>query len=223
MLQVLACGQIGAFAPSWNALSIRASPATHHPLPSTGGILPRFKDVIPASTVSQLLGKDAEMKKALHSLSKVVLRQGSQVRAFLKWNSWRGPTCYILLKDHTSFLCPWPKCLNLGLTFPSPRPPLGYLAISGGILGASQVPQWYRIHCQGKRRKRCGFDPWITKIHLEGEMTTHFHRKFHGKKSLAGCGPRGLKESDTTELTLKWKNKNKRHFWSSQSGQITGI
>lgn len=174
MLQVLACGQIGAFAPSWNPLSIKVPPATHHPLPRTGGILPRFKDVIPASTVSQLLGKDAEMKKALHSLSKVVLRQGSQVRAFLKWNSWRGPTCYILLKDHTSFLCPWPKCLNLGLTFPSPRPPLGYLAISGGILGASQVPQWYRIHCQGKRRKRCGFDPWITKIHLEGEMSICF-------------------------------------------------
>ena len=91
MLQVLACGQRGAFAPSWNPLSIRVPPATHHPLPSTGGILPRFKDVIPASTVSQLLREDTEIKKALHSLSKVVLRQGSQVRAFLKWNSWRGP------------------------------------------------------------------------------------------------------------------------------------
>ena len=115
MLQVLACGQIGAFAPSWNPLSIRVPPATHHPLPSTGGILLRFKDVIGASTVSQLLGEDTEMKKVLHSFSKVVLRQGSQARAFLKWNSWRGPICYILLKDHTSFLCPWPKCLNLGL------------------------------------------------------------------------------------------------------------
>ena len=58
--------------------------------------------------------------------------------------------------------------------------------------------------CQCRRRKRCGFDPWVRKtswrrarqpspVFLPGES--------HGQRSLAGYSPWGRKESDTTEVT----------------------
>ena len=55
--------------------------------------------------------------------------------------------------------------------------------------------------CQGRRCKRCGFDPWVEKgmrrawqptpVFLPGES--------HGQRSLAGYSPWGRKESDTSE------------------------
>ena len=58
--------------------------------------------------------------------------------------------------------------------------------------------------CQCRRRKRCGFHPWVRKIlwrrkwqpppvFLPGEP--------HGQGSLVGYGPWGHKESDSTEMT----------------------
>ena len=58
--------------------------------------------------------------------------------------------------------------------------------------------------CQGRRCKRCGFNPWVenipwrrawqpTPVSLPGES--------HGQRSLTGCSPLGGKESHTTEVT----------------------
>ena len=52
------------------------------------------------------------------------------------------------------------------------------------------------------RCRKCGFDPWLGKIpwRRKWEPTPVFlPEKSHGQRSLAGCGPRGRKESDTTE------------------------
>ena len=62
---------------------------------------------------------------------------------------------------------------------------------------ASGLPRWHSTSskepaCQGRRHKRCGFDPWVGKIpwrrawkptlvFLPGES--------HGQRSLAGCSP----------------------------------
>ena len=56
--------------------------------------------------------------------------------------------------------------------------------------------------CQCRRRKRCGFDPLVGKIHRSRklQLTSIFlPPKSHGQKSLAGDRPWGCKESDMTE------------------------
>ena len=50
--------------------------------------------------------------------------------------------------------------------------------------------------------RRLGFDPWVKKIpwRREWQPTPIFlPGEFHGQRSLAGCRPWSLKESDTTE------------------------
>ena len=57
--------------------------------------------------------------------------------------------------------------------------------------------------CQCRRRKRCGFDPWVEKIpwRRTWQPTPVFLLgEFHGQRSLAGYSPRGRKV---------------RHDWSS--------
>ena len=56
--------------------------------------------------------------------------------------------------------------------------------------------------CQCRRSNRSGFNPWLGKIpwRRKGQPTLVFSPgKSHGQRSLAGCGPWGRKESDTTE------------------------
>ena len=56
--------------------------------------------------------------------------------------------------------------------------------------------------CQCRRPKRHGFNLWVRKIpwRRKWQCTPVFlPGKFHGQRSLAGCGPWGRKESDTTE------------------------
>ena len=53
-------------------------------------------------------------------------------------------------------------------------------------------------------RKRHGLNPWVGKIpsRRKWQPTPVFLLgKSHGQRSLAGCGPQGCKESDTTEAT----------------------
>ena len=55
---------------------------------------------------------------------------------------------------------------------------------------------------QCRRRKRCGFNPWVRKIpwRRAWQPTPVFlPGESHGQKSLAGYSPRGHRESDTTE------------------------
>ena len=55
-----------------------------------------------------------------------------------------------------------------------------------------------------RRHKRCRFDPWVRKI-LWGwkwqPTPTFLPGESHGGKRLAGYGPWGCKELDTTEVT----------------------
>ena len=56
--------------------------------------------------------------------------------------------------------------------------------------------------CQYRRRRKHGFDSWVGKIpwSRKWQPTLVFlSGKFHGQRSLVGCRPWGLKESDTTE------------------------
>ena len=54
--------------------------------------------------------------------------------------------------------------------------------------------------CQGRKRKRCGFDPWVGKIpwRRAWQPTPVFWTgKFHGQKSLAGYSPWDCPDKNT--------------------------
>jgi len=56
--------------------------------------------------------------------------------------------------------------------------------------------------CQCRRLRRCGFHPWVGKIHLEKEMATHYSIlawEIHGQRNLVGYSPWSPKESDMYE------------------------
>ena len=58
--------------------------------------------------------------------------------------------------------------------------------------------------CQCRRRKRCGFNPWVGKIpwRRAGQPTPLFlPGESHGQRSLVGYSPWGRAESDMTEAT----------------------
>ena len=58
--------------------------------------------------------------------------------------------------------------------------------------------------CQCRRRKRCGFDPWVGKIPWKKAWLptpVFLPRESHGQRSLMGYSPKGLKELDKTEVT----------------------
>ena len=60
------------------------------------------------------------------------------------------------------------------------------------------------LACQGRKRKRPGFNPWVGKIprRRKWQPTPIFlPGESHGQRSLVGYGPWGHKESDTTEVT----------------------
>ena len=57
--------------------------------------------------------------------------------------------------------------------------------------------------CQCRRRKRCGFDPWVGKIPWRAWQPTpvFLPGESHGQRSLADYSSWGHKESDMTEAT----------------------
>ena len=68
---------------------------------------------------------------------------------------------------------------------------------SGGASGNEPVCQW-------RRRKRCGFNPWVGKIPWGEGMATQpniLAWEIPGWRSLAGYSPWGHKELDTIETT----------------------
>ena len=75
-----------------------------------------------------------------------------------------------------------------------------YAAISGFPGGTSGKEPT----CQGRRHKKCRFDPWVRKIRRRRawQLTPVFlPGEAHGQWSLAGYSPWGLTESDMTEAT----------------------
>ena len=70
---------------------------------------------------------------------------------------------------------------------------------------ASQVGSGEELACQSRRHKRCRFHPWVRKLpwRRAGQPTPGLLLgESHGPRSLAGHGPLGCKESDTTESDL---------------------
>ena len=82
------------------------------------------------------------------------------------------------------------------------------MSISFGIISllrkiwVSQVTLVVKEHaCQSRSRKRGEFDPWVRKIpwRRAWQLTPVFlPGESHGQRSLAGCSPRGHRESDRT-------------------------
>ena len=82
------------------------------------------------------------------------------------------------------------------------------MGFPGGV--SSKAPT-----CQGKRRKRWGFDPWIGKIPWSKKWQStpvFFPGKFHGQRSLEVCSPWGSKESDTMSRSTHNLNLD-GHMW----------
>ena len=70
---------------------------------------------------------------------------------------------------------------------------------AGGFLGGASGKE---STCQCRRRKRCGFNPWVRKIPWRRRwhpIQVFLPEKFHGQKNLMGCSPWNYKELDTTE------------------------
>ena len=75
--------------------------------------------------------------------------------------------------------------------------PLTHWGFPGGASDKEPV-------CQGRRYKRCRFDPWVGKIPWRSAWQPtpiFFSGESHGQRSLVAYSPCGHKESDTTEAT----------------------
>ena len=72
------------------------------------------------------------------------------------------------------------------------------------------LPQWISrlgIHVQCRRHRRLEFDPRVGKIPWRRKWhptPVFLPEKSHGQRSLAGCSPKGGKESDATERPSDW-------------------
>ena len=79
--------------------------------------------------------------------------------------------------------------------------------------GLPRRPSGKESTCRCRRRKRCGFSPWVGKIpwRRKWQPTPVFlPEESHGERSLVGYRPWGHKGSDTTERVstfLKWSNR----------------
>ena len=79
--------------------------------------------------------------------------------------------------------------------------------------------------CQCRRPKRHGFNLWVRKIpwRRKWQCTPVFlPGKFHGQRSLAGCGPWGRKESDTTEHACRYRTGTPGNRYCYQ-GRLCGL
>ena len=71
------------------------------------------------------------------------------------------------------------------------------LGFPGGTSGKESAYQW-------RRRKSCGFDPWVGKIpwrRAQQPTPVFLPGESHGQRSLVGYCPEGRKALDTTEAT----------------------
>ena len=73
-----------------------------------------------------------------------------------------------------------------------------------------RLPRWLsgeESACQGRRRRRFGFDPWDRKIphwrRIWQPTPVFLPGESQGQRSLVGCSPRGHKESDMTKHAQK--------------------
>ena len=109
------------------------------------------------------------------------------LRATILLSVWVNPTalgtCYKW--NSTAFVFSWLVCFTEYNVFP------------GGASG--QEPA-----CQCWRHKRSRFNPWVGKIPWRARQPTpvFLSRESHGRRSLAGYGLQGHKESDTSESNL---------------------
>ena len=85
--------------------------------------------------------------------------------------------------------------------------------------------------CQRRSHRRCGFDPWVSKIPWSRKwqpIPVFLPGESHGQRSLAGYSPWGYKESDTTKyacMTITYSVKVGRiwpvgHRWPTHDLQL---
>ena len=104
-----------------------------------------------------------------------------------------GVGCHFLLQGISSTQA-WKPCLT-------------HRQVDSSLLSHSGKPsiRWHSgkiIHYQGRRCKKCGFDPWIGKILWERKWQPtpiFLLGKLQGQRSLTGYSPWACKVSDTTE------------------------
>ena len=95
------------------------------------------------------------------------------------------------------------------------RPPPAVCADRLSGTRASQVALTVENSPQCRRRKSCGFSPWVGKVLCRRKWQpapVFLPGKSHGQRPLAGCSPWGHKECDMTDR-LNNNNNNKRVAW----------
>ena len=98
-----------------------------------------------------------------------------------------GWSCYLEIGKTVGSVTFWVEIRNSDLDRLDVRCPVDW---------ASLVAQQWRIHLQGRRRKRCEFSPWMGKIpwRRKWQPTPVFlPGKSHGQRILVGYSPLGLK------------------------------
>ena len=71
-------------------------------------------------------------------------------------------------------------------------------------MGFTGGPSGKEPTCQCRKGKKLGFDPWVRKIPWKRKQQptpVFLPGESHGQRSLAGYGPQGCKELNTTEAT----------------------
>ena len=125
-------------------------------------------------------------------------------------------SCILILKDWSVFLKADYNTQELGECSCDNLPiMIWYLIVfrqyfPGGSVGKEST-------CKFRRWRRCEFSTWVGKSPWKRawQPTPVFlPRESHGQRSLAGCSPRGHKESDTTEVTERTHTPDSDFFTS---------
>ena len=84
------------------------------------------------------------------------------------------------------------------------------------------LPRWHsgkESTCQCRKLMRYGFDPWVKITWSRQRIPGFLLGKYHGQRSLAGCSPRGCKESDMTEQ----QNTERQSPQWAQSARLSAV
>ena len=91
------------------------------------------------------------------------------------------------------------------------------------------LPRWHSSKesaCQCRRQSRCGFNPWVRKIHWKKKwqpISVFFSGKFHGQRSLVGYCLGGHKETWLSDWGCNIQNTEIMEFSPITSwGKING-
>ena len=115
----------------------------------------------------------------------------------------------------------WPWCTSeYDQKYPSLLAKRNLWIILHQVRASSQVARWGKKKIASCHFRRCGFSSWVGKIpwRRAWQPTPGFlPGESHGQRSLAGCGPGGLRESGTTEqlsMHVREASLSRVQFWT---------